>query len=234
MDKSIRELITQQYGRQAITMEIGGFRPSDDPAASWFGRVNLCASGETWPTQHGRPMHALAQLNLTELPFRPPSLEDIDFITVFIGPEMLPINNEENGSNWLLRAYKKVEDLRPLEKAEFTSSIKPFQMRPRIIESDFPCLDDLPFTLREQIEIEWYLDQFENHPGFKLGGWPYLIQSEISWAPYKQHPAKPKYVFQIDTTEKGNWMWGDNGVGYFGRGTSEGKTDHWFLDWQCY
>lgn len=29
-------------------------------------------------------------------------------------------------------------------------------------------------------------------------------------------------------------MWGDNGVGYFGRGTVEGRTDEWAFEWQCY
>jgi hypothetical protein len=29
-------------------------------------------------------------------------------------------------------------------------------------------------------------------------------------------------------------MWGDNGVGYFGRGTAPGKQDEWTLAWQCY
>ena len=46
--------------------------------------------------------------------------------------------------------------------------------------------------------------------------------------------ANPKYVFQIDTTGKGNWMWGDNGIGYFGKGTVECTKDDWFLEWQCY
>lgn len=64
--------------------------------------------------------------------------------------------------------------------------------------------------------------------------WHTLIQSEIYWAPYNQHPAKPEYIFQIDSTEKGNWMWGDNGVGYFGRGTKEGHEDEWTIEWQCY
>jgi hypothetical protein len=74
----------------------------------------------------------------------------------------------------------------------------------------------------------------DDTPEFKLGGWPTLIQSEIFWAPWNRHPAAPEYVFQIDSTGKGNWSWGDGGVGYFGRGTAPGKTDEWALAWQCY
>ena len=81
---------------------------------------------------------------------------------------------------------------------------------------------------------EDYVDLFENVQGFKLGGWPTLIQSEIYWAPWNKHPASPEYVFQIDSTEKGNWAWGDNGLGYFGRGTAPGHEDVWTLSWQCY
>jgi hypothetical protein len=29
-------------------------------------------------------------------------------------------------------------------------------------------------------------------------------------------------------------MWGDNGVGHFGRGTTEGNLDDWAFEWQCY
>ncbi|WLQ16576.1 hypothetical protein O5O45_11655 [Hahella aquimaris] len=37
--------------------------------------------------------------------------------------------------------------------------------------------------------------------------WPSLIQSEIFWSPWNKHDAVPDYVFQIDTTRKGGWMW---------------------------
>ena len=61
-----------------------------------------------------------------------------------------------------------------------------------------------------------------------------MIQSELYWAPWNRHEAKPEYVFQIDSTEKGNWMWGDNGIGYFGRGTAPGKENEWVLVTQFY
>ena len=43
---------------RAIVMDIGSFRPSDDPMASWFGRVSYCLPAESWPFQEGQPMHA--------------------------------------------------------------------------------------------------------------------------------------------------------------------------------
>ena len=57
--------------RRAIQYQIGGFRPEENSDASWFGRVNLAAPGEEWPLTEGKPMHALCQINVEELPFRP-------------------------------------------------------------------------------------------------------------------------------------------------------------------
>lgn len=218
--------------RRAIALEIGGFRPPDDPFASWFGRVSFAAHGEQWPTTNGEAMHALCQINLTEMPFRPPRLADIELLTIFIGPSDLP-NDDSNGTNWCLRAYPALAELVPLPAQETGSHIKSFPMRPHVIEEDYPNWEDVNVELDEDVADKYY-DNFENVSGLKLGGWPTLVQSEIYWAPWNKHPASPEYVFQIDTTEKGNWMWGDNGVGYFGRGTSPGHENEWACEWQCY
>lgn len=222
----------EQLRRRAVLLKIGGFRPPNDPASSWFGRVNFGLPGEVWPMMNNDPMHALCQINLAEIPFRSPHLRDIDFISIFIGPEELPID-APNGENWCLRTYKDLTRLIPLAQVDKGSPIKPFPMRPHLIEEDYPCWEDVPIEVSGEIE-ERYYDLFENVRGFKLGGWPSLIQSEIFWASWNKHPIDPEYVFQIDTTEKANWMWGDSGVGYFGRGTKEGHTDEWALTWQCY
>ena len=101
--------------RRAICLEIGGIRPPDNPIASWFGRVGFALPEETWPYSDGKPMHALCQINLTDLPFRPPRLDDLEFITVFIGPDGLPIvGANANGTNWYLRAYRSVKAPVPL------------------------------------------------------------------------------------------------------------------------
>lgn len=181
---------------------------------------------------HGEPMHAICQINLTELPFRPPRLSDLEFITVFIGPDELPVD-APNGTNWCLRGYSDINQLVPLPNPSTALTVKPFPMRPRILDDDFPCWDDVAFDTPEEIG-EDYQDMFPNTPGFKLGGWPTLIQSEIFWAPENKHPFAPEYVFQIDSLVKANWMWGDSGVGYFGRGTVSGRKDEWAIEWQCH
>jgi len=234
------ETIKDKVKRKATLMQIGGFKPDNDLSSSWFGKVMLCLPGEEWPTCNGKPLNALCQINLTQLPYVPELLSDLEFITVFISPENYP-SDDPNGVNWCLRSYKKIGDLIPLKQIETNSSIKAFQMKGILIDEDYPGWDDFSniqfkdseLELPEEIE-ENYWDHFNNISGFKIGGWPTLIQSEIYWAPYNQHPANPEYVFQIDSTEKGNWIWGDNGVGYFGRGIKEGHKDEWALEWQCY
>lgn len=224
--------IRNKLRKKAIVLEIGGFRPSENHLSSWFGKANVCLPGESWPEMNGEPMHALCQINLSELPFRPPRLGDIELITVFIGPQDLPID-ASNGQNWCLRAYKDASHLVPLTPRSTNSIIKPLPMRPVVIEEDFPCWEDVTEELAEEIEDNYY-DLFENVHGLKLGGWPTLIQSEIFWAPWNRHPANPEYVFQIASTDKGGWSWGDGGVGYFGRGTTPGMENVWTLQWQCY
>lgn len=238
MNAPIRSIVVDlekaraELKRQAVVMEIGGFRSSNEIDESWFGRVKLALPDEAWPETEGEPMHAPCQINLTKLPFKPKRLEDIELLTLFIGPTDLPVD-ENNGSNWCLRAYPCISDLIELEQVDSSSWIKPFPMRPTLVDEDFPCHEDINIELPEELR-ESYYSHFNNISGFKLGGWPTLIQSEIYWAPNNEHPAVPEYVFQIDTTEKGNWMWGDGGVGYFGRGTKAGHDNEWTIEWQCY
>jgi uncharacterized protein YwqG len=225
------ENLRRQLARSATRFEIGGFRPTEGEFESWFGRVNVCASGETWPESGGKPMHALCQINVCKLSTRPELLTDIDFIAVFVGPDALPVD-APNGENWCLRAYKNIDTLVSLPPRDTNSPIRAFPMQPKTIEADFPCWGDVPADIADELE-ERYFDFYENVGGLKLGGWPTLIQSEIYWAPFNQHPALPEYAFQIDSTEKGNWAWGHSGVGYFGRGTAPGMENEWALAWQC-
>lgn len=149
-----------------------------------------------------------------------------------VGPDELP-NDDSNGPNWCLRAYPSVNSLTPLVPIKMGTHLKPFPMRPGVVDEGYPNWEDVNVELDEVVADNYY-DHFDNVSGRKLGGWPTLVQSEIFWAPWNKHPAWPQYVFQIDTTEKDNWMWGDNGVGYFGPGTSPNQENDWTCEWQCY
>jgi hypothetical protein len=231
MDPAVVESLGEQLRRPAIVMEIGGFRPPEGLGGSWFGRVNLALPGEGWPESDGKPLHALAQIDLTQLPFRPPHLEDVAMITLFIGD--VPPYDTLNGDGWCLRAYPDLAQLAPLAPVDTGSRIKPFPMRPSVIAADHPSWEDVEIELPEEIDAD-YNELFPTADGFKLGGWPVLVQSEIEWPRGQGQPRAAEYVFQVDSTEKGHWYWGDGGVGYFGRGTAPGERDRWTLAWQCY
>lgn len=232
MDKIFVEAFRRKFARRATVLDIGGFKPKSDPKASWFGDVNLCLPGETWPYSNEKPMNALAQINLLDFDFIPPGLEGIELITVYISSNALP-NNSIKGDGWLIRTYKHIGDLTTIDKPVIESDLKILPMRSRIVTEDYPCWEDVPIDVPEDIEEDYY-ELFTNIDGFKFGGWPSLIQSEIYWAPFNKHESIPEYIFQIDSCEKANWSWGDAGVGYFGRGTAPGKQDDWAIEWQCY
>lgn len=230
VEASMKEVaaLKKQLVRRASRAIVGGFRPSADPLASWFGKVNVAASEEDWPTSEGRPMMPLCQFNLTEVPFVPESLRDV----VFINQNELPIGTP-NGDGWVLRAYPTLDGLVALAPPADKGFIKPFPVRWELIEEDYPAWDDAA-SLRLPPEIDDnYHSLFETQQGTKIGGWPFTVQSEIFWAPRNQHPANPEYVFQIDSESKAHWSWGDAGFGYIGRGTGSAR-DVWTLEWQCY
>jgi len=228
-----KEEIAKLISRPAIIFEVGGFKPIDDIKSSWIGKVLVAMDGENWPISNGQPMIPLCQINLTNLPYKPENLKDIEFITIFIDSKKIPFEDEPNGDKWCLRAYKNINELMSVSQPDIDSPIKPFQLKAKLVENDYPCREDCPIKIPEEYKEDYY-DLFETKPGIKLGGWPKLIQSEIFWAPLNQHPANPEYFFQIDCIDKANWYWGDSRIGYFGRGTKEDKRDEWTFTWQCY
>ncbi len=221
-----KEELRIALARPATIFETGGFRPVDDPFASWIGKVQIGKREESWPISNGKAMIPLCQLNLSTVAFKPKILSDIAFITIFVDSERIASDDEANGTTWCLRAYKSLDGLVEIAQMGSSSRIKPFQLREIYEPEDFPCWEDVPFSLPSELDDEYY-DLFENSPGHKIGGWPTLIQGEVYWAPWNRHPAKPEFAFQIDSDDKAHWQWGHAGVGYFGRGTTEGMKDEW-------
>ncbi|GAB4033125.1 DUF1963 domain-containing protein [Spirosoma gilvum] len=223
--KAFREAV----GRKAIRMKVGGFRPVDQPEASWFGKVLLAGANEQWPVSNGKPMRALCQINLQVFPFKPELVQDLAFITLFIDANDIPDPADKNGTSWCLRTYKTLTELVPLPQLADSSGIKPFQMMPEVIDADYPMLDDCPVPIPARLDEDEYPERFPNAEGIKIGGWPTLVQSEIFWE--VSTPLNPQFAFQIDSVEKAHWQWGDHGVAYFGRSLE--NSDDWSFSWQC-
>lgn len=175
-------------------------------------------------------MWPLCQLVLDAAPYVPESLLDIYIFQVFIDPEFHQCDTD-NGAGWHIRALSHQSASRLVPSDERIGEIKPCPARWELLEHDYPGYDDLPIETPESIRDAW-TESVDAADGTKLGGWPYLVQSEIFWAPHNKHPANPEYAFQVDSEEKVGWVWGDAGVAYFGRGTGAHRN-RWAMSWQC-
>lgn len=218
--------------RKASVLEVGGFRPTLDPAASNFGRTPLARPGEQWPMWQAKPLLFVCQLNLATAPAVPPLLADVQLITFFVDPELEHLH-QENGSNWLLRVYSSIEGLVPLEApAGAPRAGKGFECRwEEEARDDHPNYDDpeliLPAGARRPRK------QLDNIARTKIGGYASTIQAAPWWGEM-DHPGNPRFCLQINSEEKAGMVWGDGGTIYLARGTTAGSEDQWFLDWQMF
>ena len=214
--------------REVCMLEVGGFRPSDDPKSSWFGNVLVAKEEEVWPEWKGKPLAPLVQFNLTEAKFVPERLRQFKLITVFIDEEDLPFDRPM-GEGWLVRGYESFEGLVPLKRPIAEFEIKPFPIRWEAATKEGPDFslagkftDLSEFDLFEETE-EMYLKRYCSSERSKLGGYPATIQDELDFG-------MENFVFQISTEEKAHFMWGDAGIGYFGLD----KNGQWLFEWQCF
>ncbi len=206
--------------RRASLAQVGGFRPPEDPATSWMGTVKL---GEEWP----RSMYGVLQLVTRELPVRPPALEGIELLTLFIAGD-LPIDTP-NGLGWCLRTYERLDGLPPLVAPD--AALKPFPLAFSAVD-DWPGLDNVPFELIEDWRAQTHedADRYEPRPGLKVGGWPYCIQSEVEWREHGERVPDVEFVLQVDSDDKVGFVVADRGVFYVGYRAAAGT---WHATWQC-
>jgi len=233
--------LRKRLAKPASLIEVGGFRPPADPTVSWFGAVHLGAAGEEWPCWRGHPMAPIAQFNLREAPFLPAALDDVALLTVFAANAPLR-GGEANGDGWMVRAYPASEEFVPLAMPAAARvalreigcelPLKALPIRYALLAADFPDWPDVPddVAVPAEIEDEWE-EHFGAYEGLKLGGWPSLLQDQIFWAPFDEHPANPEYAFQIGAVPKAGFGLHGDGIWHFGRGTGDAR-DAWTLEYQ--
>lgn len=224
------EEFIQRNTRAASVLKVGGFRPTQNVLASNFCRAPVGLANETWPELNSVPLAFICQINLTDAPAVPELLNDIALLTFFIVPEDSELGRE-NGDGWVLRAYKSLDGLVPLIASPNIPKIgKAFECAWEKVE-DHPNDDDA-----ERVEIPGARTPrkgFDNVARSKIGGCASTIQSE-PWWDYDSHPAAPRFCLQINSEEKAQLVWGDNGTLYLARGTANGTSEQWFLDWQSF
>lgn len=225
--------LRKRLAKPASLIEVGGFRPPEDSTISWFGAVYLGAPGEEWPHWNDDAMAPVAQLNLRDAPFLPPALEDIAMLTVFAANVSID-GDERNGEGWLVRAHPAAEAVVPLmmppeARTALTAlgcerPLKVLPIRYTLLPADFPDWPDVAGTVSvpAEIEDEWE-EHFGAHEGFKLGGWPSLLQDQIFWSRSEDETVQPEYALQLGGVPKAGFgLYGD-GIWYFGRGTGDAR-----------
>jgi hypothetical protein len=89
--------------------------PADGHLGSRLGNVLALGVDETWPTTaEGVPLDGLMQVDLTALPYVPPELQGLAFLTVFWDQDGLG----DGGSVALVREYTDLTKLRPVNPSE--------------------------------------------------------------------------------------------------------------------
>lgn len=207
--------LKERFARPALMFEAANQHFVSHPP-SLFGAVTAALPQEDWPHWQGEPLSALLQLNLNDLPFRPPGLQNVAFVSLFVAS---PENSEkkENGSSWCLRTYKDIAALEALVDPRPGSEMVPLGL-PHLVE-DFP--EDHGGD--EKIDpVLWrqFKAQYPTRSGIKLGGWPPSPLVDL----LDRHPSNPDFVFQVD--------FGIGAWAALGRGTKPGMKDKWVLQWQ--
>lgn len=196
--------------RPASVAQVGGFRPGADPLTSWFLK-GVCLPGEGLPVWKGQPMFPLLQIRTDELPVIPEQLKGIALLVLFHNREHHPFD-QPHGEGWLIREYATLEGLELLPDLE--TPYRPFPVRWVSVNDDAPGWEDA-WDIIDLSEVnddtqasDSFFDDFNRYGGTKVGGYPMEIQHGVGIE---------DFVFQVGSEEKVNWMWADNGIGYFHR-----------------
>ncbi|WP_272539170.1 DUF1963 domain-containing protein [Providencia sp. PROV197] len=194
--------------RPASVAQVGGFRPTADPITSWFLK-GVALPGEGLPVWKGLPMFPLLQIRMDELPVIPEQLKGIALLVLYHNMESHPFD-KPHGEGWLIREYTTLEGLELLPAID--TPYRAFPIRWLHVNDDAPGWEDawdiidLSDVNEDEEASDCFFDDFNRYRRTKVGGYPMEIQ----------HGAGIQdFVFQVGSEEKVNWMWADNGIGYF-------------------
>lgn len=213
----------------------------DSAVRSHFGGMPYFEEGMTWPeTESGHPLRFVFQLfanDNTELP------RGVKLIQFFYDEEEYPSCTDESG--WLVKIYnelnfaKQVVLARPnlLDETPYCEiliesglSLPDFEA----IESYRPQIKELlnRFSVTEPWEVyEQVCEKLTGSSYYQsqLGGYPRWVQSEST--PLNSKGKKAQLLFQIDSEDNADIMWGDAGLVYVFYDEADNKV--WF-ELQCH
>lgn len=196
--------LLEQIACPCTTFGVGGFRPTNAIEESWLGQVSHFLPDEEVPLdKHGCAMMPLGQFYLPALPYVPASLAGVSLLTAFISDD-LEGDSDLMAGCWEIREYRSVDSLVRKEPEEKVAKLKPFPLRPQLVEADHPVWDGGGLTPEQENaflalecsgDITNYYDVTSHNYSHKFGGYPSFCQSGVDFHPYE-------FVFQVSSDPK--------------------------------
>lgn len=183
---------------------------------SILGDINIKKNDEEWPSCNGVPLNPVIQLAISDLPYIPPELEDIDYLCVYIHPD-------DPGALWdkddalVIKSYKNDEIVfqkrKELTSKKNRSKILIFkEKRDYPFDHLYPTVKDyLTHTLKEYNWKNEFNKESENYCDFnniKILGWP-------NWIQWPEFPDDSDFIIQIEHHDL--WEYGDSSTLYIFR-----------------
>lgn len=235
-------------------------RAKAEPAratALWDSKVGglpYLPRGVAWPSApDGRPLFFLAQLNFAQMPALPPFPEK-GIVSFFIDDDDLygmDFDDGENADTFRVLFFPEVTENEAVLQADFPP-LRDYDLLPHHPDESYP----LSFTLAEELmpatdyqfwqtfgadffqkfgEKEWELTDAYGKAikadGHKIGGYAYFTQDDPRRA---EDPML--LLFQLDSDERMDLMWGDMGVGHFfirEKDLARRDFSRVLYDWDC-
>lgn len=196
--------------RAAMVFRVGGARPPDSRAASWWGG-NFIAE----PPRPG--LVPLVQLRAADLPPDSAALVGADYLLVWLDPGAVGDEALEIETH----AAPDPTSLPPTERAcRMAGALATLPLLPERAGPQLPHWEDLdqsqvPAAMRGARDTSWLFDAPqivpEDEEPVTVGGWPQWIQGS-GW------PEAGEFVMEIRSSEKGRLNVGDAGSFYLFRG----------------
>ncbi len=225
ISKTFKKLDT--HLRKASIGKIDVTHEPISPTGSWFGGHGVSRSDEKLPIYKNSPMFPLLQVNCSELPYVHPELVGIALFVVYMNRFEIPFD-KLHGDGWLVREYSSLTCLEVIKDSGKPDFLSSYPIKWDLSKNEGPdwetawdLVDLEPINKSEKASDEFF-NRYSNYSGTKIGGFPSEIQNSLS--------TEGDFIFQIGSEDKSNWMWSDNGTGYF----LKNKNGDWVFDCQVY
>ncbi|OKL37892.1 YwqG family protein [Domibacillus mangrovi] len=203
--------------------------------ASKFGGVADLPAETAYPSFNGTPLSFIGQINLTEvsalrLKHNPLPMSGMLSFFYYNSDEVSVYGEPEHRDGWRVLYTDDTSGMSAQGAASYPER--------RML---FKKAEKLEFLYFEQDEddqkFEKLMDQLDNRLDHQLLGIPMSIQGEVFEETAEHIDGKPVLLFQVDTDNKLDMMWGDMGMLYYvigARALASKRFEKTWFSMQCY